>query len=120
MNRARQRVAHRIDKSNKIVVLVMCGTRKEAARIARALVDQRLAACANVLQAPVRSIYRWEGKVDTAREFLLIAKSSRRQFGALQRSVLRLHSYDLPEIIALPITDGLPGYLSWISESLST
>jgi len=101
---------------DKIVVLVTCGSAKEARRIARALVEKRLAACGNILEAPVRSIYRWKGKVETAREYLLLIKTSRRRFAALQKTVKRLHSYDVPEIIALPIAKGLPEYLKWISE----
>ncbi len=75
----------------------------------RALVDGRLAACVNVVKSPVESIYRWKGKVDTAREFLLIIKSSRGRFAALEEAVRRLHSYDVPEIIALPIREGIAG-----------
>jgi periplasmic divalent cation tolerance protein len=103
--------------TDKLVVLVTCGSAKEARRIARALVEKRLAACGNILEAPVRSIYRWKSKVETAREYLLLIKTSRRRFAALQAEVKRLHSYDVPEIIALPIASGSPEYLKWISES---
>jgi periplasmic divalent cation tolerance protein len=99
-----------------VVVLVTCGSASEAKKIARALVERRLAACGNIVEAPVRSIYRWKGKIETARECLLILKSSRRRFGALQRAVKGLHSYDVPEIIALPIAGGSLEYLKWISE----
>ena len=78
--------------TDKIVVLITCGSKADAARIAQALVDARLAACVNIVQAPVRSVYRWKGKVETAREFLLVIKSSRRRFAALERLVKRLHS----------------------------
>jgi periplasmic divalent cation tolerance protein len=101
--------------TDKIVVLVTCGSAKEARRIARALVEKRLAACGNILEAPVRSIYRWKGKVDTAKEYLLLIKTSRGRFAALQAEVKRLHSYDVPEIIALPIAKGSLEYLRWIS-----
>lgn len=100
--------------TGKVVVLVTCETAKQARRIARALVDARLAACGNILEAPVRSIYRWKGKVETAQECLLILKTSRRRFAALERVVKRLHSYDVPEIIALPIAAGSAEYLRWI------
>lgn len=103
--------------TDKIVVLVTCGSAKEARRIARALVEKRLAACGNILEAPVRSIYRWKGMVETAKEYLLLIKTSRKRFAALQAEVKRLHSYDVPEIIALPIASGSPEYLKWISES---
>ena len=104
--------------TDKIVVLVMCGSIREARRIGRALVDQRLVACANILEVPVRSIYRWEGKVESAREILAVLKTSRKRFTAVEREVRRLHSYDVPEIIALPILGGSEGYLRWISESV--
>lgn len=103
--------------TDKIVVLVTCGSAREARKIARALVERRLAACGNILEAPVRSIYRWKGKVETARECLLILKTSRRRFADLQRVVKELHSYDVPEIIALPISAGSAQYLKWIGES---
>ena len=104
--------------TDQVVVLVTCASAAEARRIARALVEQRLAACVNVLGAPVRSTYRWKGRVETAAERLLIIKSSRRRFGALRREIERLHSYDVPEFIALPIAAGSPAYLSWLAESL--
>ncbi len=104
--------------TDKIVVLVTCGSRTEARRIAKALVEARLAACVNVAQAPVESIYRWKGKVERAREFLLMIKSSRRRFGALEAEVRRLHSYDVPEIIALPVEQGSRAYLAWIGDSV--
>lgn len=103
--------------TDKIVVLVTCGSVREAKKIARALVEKRLAACGNILEAPVRSIYRWKGKVESARECLLILKTSRARFAALQAEVKRLHSYDVPEIIALPITAGSAEYLKWIGEN---
>jgi periplasmic divalent cation tolerance protein len=104
--------------TDKIVVLVMCGSAKEARKIARALVDEKLAACVNILQAPVQSVYRWKGKVESAREVLLVIKTTRRRFAALQRAVRSLHSYDVPEIIALPIAAGSRDYLDWISDSV--
>jgi len=104
--------------TNKIVVLVTCGSLKEGRRIARALVEARLAACVNVLQSRVESIYRWKGRVDTAKEFLLIVKTSRARFAALETTVKRLHSYDVPEIIALPIEKVSRDYLAWLAESV--
>jgi periplasmic divalent cation tolerance protein len=106
--------------TDKIVVLVTCASAKEARRIARGLVEARLAACGNVLETPVRSIYRWRGKVETAREYLLIVKTSRQRFAALEKMVKRLHSYDVPEIIAVPIAVGSPNYLKWIDESVGS
>lgn len=105
--------------TDKIIVLVTCGSRKEARRIARALVEAKLAACVNLVQAPVESIYRWKGKVETAREYLLVIKSLRKHFAALEKEVRRLHSYDVPEIIAVPIERGSKAYLAWIDESVA-
>jgi periplasmic divalent cation tolerance protein len=105
--------------TDKIVVLVTCGSVKEARRIARALVDRRLAACVNVFQGPVESVYCWKGRVESAKEFLLVIKTSRRRFRALQAEIQRLHSYDVPEIIALPIEVGSREYLEWLSASVS-
>lgn len=104
--------------TDKIIVLVTCGSRKEAWRIARALVEAKLAACVNVVQAPVESIYRWKGKVETAREYLLVIKSLRKRFAALEKEVRRLHSYDVPEIIALPVDRGSRPYLAWVENSV--
>jgi periplasmic divalent cation tolerance protein len=104
--------------TDKIVVLVTCGSAREARRIARSLVEQRLAACVNILEVPVRSIYRWKEKVESAREMLLIIKSSRKRFVALQNAIRKLHSYDMPEIIALPIEKGSRDYLAWLAESI--
>ena len=86
--------------------------------IARAVVEHRLAACANIVTAPVHSIYRWNGKVESAKEFLLIIKTTQARFAKLQAEVKRLHSYDVPEIIALPVRSGAADYLNWISESV--
>jgi periplasmic divalent cation tolerance protein len=104
---------------DKLVVLVACSSIQEANRIARALVESRLAACGNILQSPVRSVYRWKGKVETAKEFLLVIKSSRGRFPKLQAEIQRLHSYEVPEIIALPISAGSQNYLSWLEESVA-
>lgn len=104
--------------TDEIVVVVTCASEKQARKIARALVGQRLAACVNILPGTVMSVYRWKGKVQSAKEILLIIKTARGRFAALGRAVRRLHSYDVPEIIALPIADGSPDYLAWISGSV--
>jgi periplasmic divalent cation tolerance protein len=104
--------------TDKIVVLVTCGSAKEARKIARAVVEQRMAACANMVTSPVHSIYRWKGKVESAEEFLLVIKTTQGRFAELKAAVKRLHSYDVPEIIALPIAAGGTNYLNWISESV--
>ncbi len=104
--------------TDKIVVMVTCGSRAEARKIARAVVEARLAACANVMGAPVQSIYRWQGKVETAKEVLMLMKSTRKRFAALEREIRRLHSYDTPEIIAVAVSEGSRAYLRWIEESV--
>ncbi len=104
--------------TDKVVVLVTCGNSTEAGRIARALVKRRLAACVNVLGAGVRSTYRWKGRVETAREHLLLIKTAKRKLRALRTAVERLHSYDVPEVIALPIVAGSPDYLRWLADCL--
>jgi periplasmic divalent cation tolerance protein len=104
--------------TGKLVVLVTCGSRAEARKIASAVVDARLAACVNILNAPVESVYRWKGKVESANEFLLVMKTTEARFARLRDVVLKAHSYDVPEIIALPIARGSAKYLDWIAESV--
>jgi periplasmic divalent cation tolerance protein len=104
--------------TDKIVVLVTCGSAKEARKIARAVVEKRLAACANILTNPVQSVYRWKGTVESAKEFLLVIKTTQARFPKLKSEVTRLHSYEVPEIIALPIAAGASNYFAWISESV--
>ena len=106
--------------ADKIVVLVTCGSKREARKIAQALVKEKLAACANVMEAPVKSIYRWKGRIESAREFLMIIKTSRSRFPAVEGTIRRLHSYDLPEMIAVPIVGGSQDYLAWIFESVES
>ena len=101
--------------SEPIVAFVTCGSEEEALKIANALVEARLAACVNVV-APMRSIYRWEGKIWDEKEWLLIVKTQRHRFEALEKKVKSLHSYSVPEIISLPITEGSSRYLNWLAE----
>ena len=105
--------------TGKLVAMVTCENRRQAERIARALVEERLAACVNVLETSVRSVYRWEGRVERARETLLIVKTARNTFSRLERRVRQIHSYDVPEIIALPVVAGSRPYLAWMGESLA-
>lgn len=102
--------------SCEIVVLVTTASEEEAARIGRAAVEAQLAACANVLPG-IRSIFRWEGKVSDERESLLLLKSRSDLFQELAATVKKLHSYEVPEIIALPISAGSPDYLDWLRNS---
>jgi periplasmic divalent cation tolerance protein len=97
-----------------IVVLVTTPTPERAAEIARTLVEERLAACGNVVPG-LRSIYRWEGKVQEDAEALLLLKTTRGRFEALRERVLALHPYDVPEVIAVPVEAGSAPYLAWIA-----
>jgi len=99
-----------------IACLCACPDAATAARIAEALVDERLAACVNVLPG-VASVYRWQGRVDQANEVLLIIKSTRARLQALTARVVELHPYELPELVAVDIAGGLPGYLAWIADA---
>jgi periplasmic divalent cation tolerance protein len=102
----------------KRVVLVTCGSLKEARKIARGVVSARLAACVNIGTAGVESIYRWKGKVEAAREFLLVIKTTAARLGALEEEVKRLHSYDVPEFVVLEIAAGSREYLQWLAGSV--
>jgi periplasmic divalent cation tolerance protein len=104
-------------KVDAIVVLVTCASSAEARRIATSLVKKRLAACGNICGFRVDSIYRWNGKIEKAREVLLILKSTRKAFAGLESEVHRLHSYKIPEIIALPVVAGSRQYLAWVRAS---
>ena len=98
------------------VVLTTAGSEEEARRIARTLVERRLAACVNITPK-IESIYRWEGKVETALEWLLIVKTVASRVGAVRDAITELHSYDLPECIEIVITDGSPEYLRWLADN---
>jgi len=102
---------------DNIIAFVTCASRKEANKIARSLVTDKLAACVNILGG-VESVYRWQGKIDTSREVLLVIKSKKSKLTKLIGLVKARHSYQVPEIIALPIIAGEEKYLRWINESL--
>jgi periplasmic divalent cation tolerance protein len=101
--------------ADPILVLVTCGFEEEAIKIAHALVEEHLAACVNLI-SPLRSIYRWEGKIWDEKEWMLIIKTQKQRFGELEKKVKSLHSYAVPEIISLPIVEGSPPYLNWLVE----
>jgi len=101
------------------LVLVTCSSIPEAREISRSLVKKHLAACVNIHSAKVESIYRWKGNLETAREHLLLIKTTARRLKALEREVLRLHSYETPEFLVLPILSGSRAYLRWLAESLA-
>lgn len=99
------------------LVLVTCANPVQAKLVARSVIEKRLAACVNILRSPVESHYRWQGKVEKARELLLFIKTTARKLSGLEREVKRLHSYDNPEFIALPIAAGSKHYLDWLDEN---
>ena len=103
--------------TDKVVVFVTCGSASEAGRIARALVEQRLAACVGI-SSSVRSVYRWGGKLCDDREVLLVIKTSRDLFDRVRRAVEKLHSYQVPEVVCLPMIDASPNYLNWLTASV--
>jgi len=99
-----------------VVVLTTVASAEEGARIGRALVEERLAACVNVV-GPIRSIYRWQGAVEEAAEHLLVVKGRATALGALDARLRALHSYDVPEVLALPASGGSAAYLAWLDEA---
>ncbi len=101
-----------------IVILITAGSMEEGEKIARSLIDNHLAACVNIVPS-VKSLFLWEGKTDEASEVLLVAKSRRPLLNSIIEHVKKIHSYTVPEIIALPITSGSDKYLKWVEESTS-
>jgi periplasmic divalent cation tolerance protein len=97
-----------------LLCLCTCPDEPTAARIARALVEERLAACVNVLPA-VRSVYRWQGRIEDAGEVLILVKTTDARLATLRDRILALHPFELPEVIAVEVAAGLPAYLDWIS-----
>jgi periplasmic divalent cation tolerance protein len=104
--------------TDNLIVFITSGDPAEAAKIAHALVEKRLAACVNIVPQ-VRSIYRWEAKVvEDTTECLMMVKTSRAHFDAMMAEVQRLHTYQVPEIVAVPIIAGAENYLAWLAASL--
>ena len=104
------------DPVTAIACLCTCPDAATAERIAQALVAERLAACVNLLPG-VGSVYRWEGRVERAEEVLLLIKTTRARLETLTARVVELHPYELPEVVAVDIAGGLPGYLAWIDDA---
>ncbi len=102
--------------SDPIVVLITAPNREEAIRLADMLVGAHLAACVQILPE-MESVYRWQGRIERQPEILLIAKTTRGRFAELEREIRALHSYDTPEIVALPIIAGSKAYLDWLREN---
>lgn len=105
------------DRCEFAQVLTTAGSREEAGRIARALVEERLAACAQVV-GPIQSTYRWEGAVEEAEEYLVLVKTLSALSQQVVAAIRRNHSYQTPEILCTPILDGDRDYLSWVRESV--
>jgi periplasmic divalent cation tolerance protein len=103
--------------TDKKLVLTATGSKEEARKIARTLVERRLAACINIVPQ-VDSIYRWEGETEEAQEWLLVIKTTAAAFERVRDAIRELHSYDLPECICISIENGSPGYLQWIADSV--
>jgi periplasmic divalent cation tolerance protein len=104
--------------TDALIVLSTCGSGEEAARIARTLVEERTAACVNIVPG-IRSIYRWQGAIEEAGEWLLIIKTRRALLDALKTRLAAVHSYETPELLALPVEDGAAGYLAWLTSELA-
>ena len=104
--------------TDKRVVLTTCGSAEEARRIGQELVERRLAACVNIV-SQVESVYRWEGEVEVATEWLLIIKTTADAFDALRNAIGELHSYNVPECIALAVEDGSAAYLEWVGSAVT-
>ena len=103
--------------TDKRIVLSTVGSEEEARKIAHHLVEQQIAACVNILPK-IESVYRWQGKVESNREYLLLIKTSSEKFLQVRDAIRELHSYELPECIALAVEDGSAEYLQWLEESL--
>ncbi len=103
--------------TDKIVVLSACDSEEQAATLARHLVERRLAACVNIV-AGARSFYRWKGAIEDTPEWLLVIKSRRDLFSALRAEIGKMHSYEIPELLALPVVEGSENYLAWLDREL--
>jgi periplasmic divalent cation tolerance protein len=103
--------------TDKIVVLSTCATEQEAAKLAQVLVESKVAACVTMVPGG-RSVYRWQGAIESAAECLLIIKSSRRHFEPLRIALEQAHTYDVPEVLAIPVVEGSANYLNWLEGQL--
>src|SRR5215471_3368925 len=103
--------------TDKRIVLTTAGSKEEAQKLAQTLVERQLAACVNVV-GPIMSVFRWEGKVESATEFLLLIKTTAAATARVEAAIKELHSYELPECVVLPIEGGSEKYLDWIAQSV--
>ena len=104
--------------TDKIVVLTTCDSEKQARKMARHLVERRVAACVNILPK-ARSIYRWKDKIEDSAEWMLVIKSRRDLLAAMRVEIEKLHTYEVPEIVALQVVDGSEAYLGWLDGQLT-
>ncbi|MFQ5767286.1 MAG: divalent-cation tolerance protein CutA [Acidobacteriota bacterium] len=111
-------VRKRSEASDRVIVLTTAGSEEQSVEIAEALVDRKLAACVNILPK-IRSIYRWKNKIWDDEEFLLVIKTTRPAFPRVREAIKSIHSYELPEILVLPLVDGDIGSLQWIGECVN-
>ena len=105
--------------TDKIVVFSTCDSEEQAGRIARELVEQKLAACVNILPG-ARSVYRWKGQMQDSAEWLLIIKSRRDLMDRLRSAIGKIHTYEVPELLAVPVVDGSESYLAWLDRELDS
>jgi len=99
------------------IVLVTCANLAEGRKIAKAVVEKRLAACVNVISEPVESVYRWKEKIESAKEILLVIKTTARRLRDLEKQIANLHSYEVPEFLVLAVEGGSKKYLAWLTEN---
>ena len=105
--------------TDKIVVLTTCNTEKRALALARHLVERRVAACVNIMPK-ARSVYRWNDRIENAAEWLLVIKSRRDLYADLHAEIEKIHTYEVPEVLALQVVDGSEAYLDWIDRELTS
>jgi periplasmic divalent cation tolerance protein len=105
--------------TDALMVFCTCSNREEALKLAHSIVSEGVAACVNVVPA-IESVYRWQGEIETAQEVLLLIKTTREQFVALRDLIVRLHSYDTPEVIGIPVVVGSDKYLAWLGATIAT
>ena len=103
--------------TDKRVVLTTCGSEDEGRKLAHTLVEKHLAACVNLVPN-IESVYQWQGKIETANEWLLVIKTTAGAVGSLRDAIHELHSYDVPEFLVLAVEDGSDAYLEWIGDSV--
>jgi periplasmic divalent cation tolerance protein len=105
-------------ESKALIIICTCPDQESAERIANHLVDNRLAACVNI-SSPIKSVYRWQGEIETADEIMLFIKTSASSYEELEQTILSLHPYELPEVLAVPVDKGQQNYLGWITQCTS-